>query len=77
MNTEEIKKEEIKNNNESKKDLILGGAIGLGIMALGYKLGCRATSKAISSGIDACWKEDPTLKDHMWDVVTKVLKKKD
>lgn len=76
MNTEEIIKEETITNKESKKELILGGVIGLGIMALGYKLGCRTTSKAISSGIEACWKEDPALKDHMWDTLTEVLKKK-
>ena len=76
----ETKKEEQKLTKKQKMAL-LGLAVGSGIVyAIGYKFGFRDgdryAEECIGKGIEKCWEFDPTLKEHMWDTMFKVMKTK-
>lgn len=68
---EEIKKEETKLSKRDK--LMIGGGMLLAAL-VGFKVGDKYTCFRVNRGIEKCWAEDPTLKDHMWDVIHKVQK---
>lgn len=68
---EEIKKEETKLSKRDK--LMIGGGMLLAAL-VGFKVGDKCTCFRVNRGILVCWAEDPTLKDHMLDVIHKVQK---
>lgn len=66
----------MKGYNWKTKALTLAG---LGIICItsgiiGYNIGYFKCDAQITKGIEIVWKVDPTLKDHMWEVLEKAEK---
>lgn len=59
-----------------KEKILLGGAIVL-TAVVGFKLGARWDSYIVARGIEKAWEADPTLKEHMVNVLVDAWMKKD
>lgn len=60
---------------EHKKDMLIGAGVCLStfvVYSVGYAVGCKDSTRAISRGIDKLWKVNPELKDLMWDAFSKI-----
>lgn len=60
---------------EHKMNILRGvGACvgGVVIYGIGYTVGCRDTSRAISKGIATMWRANPELQNSMWDALNKI-----
>lgn len=60
---------------EHKKDMLIGAGVCLStfvVYSVGYAVGYKDSTHAISRGIDKLWKVNPELKDLMWDAFSKI-----
>lgn len=60
---------------DHKKDMLIGAGVCLStfvVYSVGYAVGCKDSTRAISRGIDKLWKVNPELKDLMWDAFSKI-----
>ena len=68
-----------KNMDQSKKEKLifcaLGGVIALAGVIVGYKFGDSYATVRIDNGLNKLFNDDPTLKEHMGNVITKYLQK--
>lgn len=55
--------------------LVVPYAIAACLITYGYKLGRKVSTLTFNSGLAVCFKEDPTLEDHLKRVLEKVNKK--
>ena len=58
----------------TKQKLMIGGGMLLSVAA-GYAIGYSRCHLQTARGIELCWLEDPTLKEHMWKVMDSVKEK--
>lgn len=68
----------VNQNGETKLNTFrrVAGKVGVAVLSLGigYIIGGKCYERNITRAIEACWEADPTLKDHMWDAVVKVMR---
>ena len=60
---------------EHKKDMLIGAGVCLStfvVYNVGYAVGYKDSTRAISRGIDKLLKVNPELKDLMWDAFSKI-----
>ena len=60
---------------EHKKDMLIGAGVCLStfvVYNVGYAVGYKDSTRAISRGLDKLWKVNPELKDLMWDAFSKI-----
>ena len=60
----------------SKREVIFGGCMVAGSIALGCIIGYKCHEKLITKGVEVIWNTDPTLRDHMWKAVEESFKEK-
>lgn len=56
-------------------ELAVPYAIAAGLITFGYKFGRKVITLKVINGLAVCFKEDPTLEDHLKGVLDKVNKK--
>ena len=68
-----------KGMDQSKKEKLifcaLGGVIALAGVIVGYKFGDSYATVRIDNGLNKLFNDDPTLKEHMGNAITKYLQK--
>lgn len=68
-----------KDMDQSKKEKLifyaLGGVIALAGVIVGYKFGDSYAVACMSNGLNKLFNDDPTLKEHMGNAITKRLQK--
>lgn len=60
---------------EHKKDMLIGAGVCLStfvVYSVGYAVGYKDSTRAISRGIDELWKAHPELEDVMWEWLKKI-----
>lgn len=78
----DAKKKKFRLTEKQKENLKAGLAIGGAALAvlgygclIGVGIGANANDKQIGRGLDMCFEEDPTLKQHLVDTIMKVQAK--